>query len=105
MRRTVRVVLDVLKRYDVDGIHLDDYFYPYPELRRRREIPFPDAATFARYKKQGGKLGRDDWRRRNVDLLIDTLRTEIAKAKPWVKFRRQSVWHLAAWRTGDGARI
>lgn len=102
MRRTVRVVLDVLRRYDVDGIHLDDYFYPYPELRRRREMPFPDAATFARYKKQGGKLGRDDWRRRNVDLLIDTLRTEIAKAKPWVKF---GVSPFGIWRPGEPAMV
>ena len=97
-KRTVRVVLDVLARYDVDGIHLDDYFYPYPEQRRRRDIPFPDAATYAKYRKAGGKLDRDDWRRENVDKLIDTLRLEIAKAKPWVKF---GVSPFGIWRPGE----
>lgn len=101
-KRTVRVVLDVLNRYDVDGIHLDDYFYPYPEQRRRRDIPFPDAATYRRYRAGGGTLSRDDWRRRNVDLLIDTLRTEIAKAKPWVKF---GVSPFGIWRPGEPAGI
>ena len=101
-RRTVRVVLDVLARYDVDGIHLDDYFYPYPEQRRRRDIPFPDAASFKRYQKKGGNLDRDDWRRQNVDVLIDTLRTEIAKAKPWVKF---GVSPFGIWRPGEPATV
>ena len=101
-RRTVRVVLDVVKRYDIDGIHLDDYFYPYPEQRRRRDIPFPDATTYKRYQKQGGMLNRDDWRRRNVDLLIDTLRTEIAKVKPWVKF---GVSPFGIWRPGEPATV
>jgi len=97
-RRTVRVILDVLRRYDVDGIHIDDYFYPYPEQRRGRPIPFPDATTFRRYQRAGGKLELDDWRRRNVDLLVDTLRTEIAKAKPWVKF---GVSPFGIWRPGQ----
>lgn len=101
-RRTVRVVLDVLNRYDVDGIHMDDYFYPYPESRRRREIPFPDAGTYRTYQRSGGALGRDDWRRRNVDLLIDTLRTEITKVKPWVKF---GVSPFGIWKPGEPASI
>jgi len=101
-RRTVRVVLDVLARYDVDGIHFDDYFYPYPEQRRRKDIPFPDATSFKRYQKQGGSLERDDWRRRNVDLLIDTLRTEIAKVKPWVKF---GVSPFGIWRPGEPSSV
>ena len=101
-RRTVRVILDVLARYDVDGIHLDDYFYPYPEQRRKRDIAFPDATSFKRYQKTGGALDRDDWRRQNVDLLIDTLRTEIAKAKPWVKF---GVSPFGIWRPGEPATV
>lgn len=101
-RRTVRVVLDVLARYDVDGIHLDDYFYPYPEQRRRKDIPFPDAASFGRYVKKGGDLDRDDWRRQNVDQLIDTLRTAITKAKPWVKF---GVSPFGIWRPGEPATV
>jgi uncharacterized lipoprotein YddW (UPF0748 family) len=96
-KRTVRVILDVLSRYDIDGIHVDDYFYPYPETRRRREIPFPDNTSFKRYQKSGGTLDRDDWRRRNVDLLVDTLRREIAKAKPGVKF---GISPFGIWRPG-----
>jgi uncharacterized lipoprotein YddW (UPF0748 family) len=101
-KRTVRVVIDVLKRYDVDGIHVDDYFYPYPEVRRRREIPFPDSRTFDRYRRGGGTLDRGDWRRSNVDKLVDTLRREIAKAKPWVKF---GVSPFGIWRPGEPAGI
>jgi uncharacterized lipoprotein YddW (UPF0748 family) len=97
-KRTARVVLDVVTRYDVDGVHFDDYFYPYPEQRRRRDIPFPDAATYKRYKKAGGALDRDDWRRENVNRLIDTVRTEIARVKPWVKF---GVSPFGIWRPGE----
>jgi uncharacterized lipoprotein YddW (UPF0748 family) len=96
-KRTVRVVLDVLSRYDIDGVHVDDYFYPYPEQRRGREIQFPDNTSFKRYQKAKGSLDRDDWRRRNVDLLVDTLRLEIAKAKPWVKF---GISPFGIWRPG-----
>jgi uncharacterized lipoprotein YddW (UPF0748 family) len=101
-KRTVRVILDVLKRYDIDGVHVDDYFYPYPEQRRRREIPFPDSRSFARYQKSGGRLEKDDWRRQNVDQLVDTLRIEIAKAKPWVKF---GVSPFGIWRPGEPATV
>jgi uncharacterized lipoprotein YddW (UPF0748 family) len=97
-KRTMRVVMDVLRRYDIDGVHVDDYFYPYPEQRRRREIPFPDDRSFQKYQRGGGTLGRDDWRRQNVDILVDTLRTEIAKAKPWVKF---GVSPFGIWRPGE----
>ncbi|HVZ48813.1 MAG TPA: family 10 glycosylhydrolase [Gemmatimonadaceae bacterium] len=101
-RHTVRVILDVLRRYDVDGIHLDDYFYPYPAQRRRRDIPFPDAASYRKYTRSGGRLSRDDWRRDNVNRLVDTLRAEIAKAKPWVKF---GISPFGIWRPGDPATV
>src|SRR5687767_2977649 len=71
---TTKVIVDVVRRYDVDGVHIDDYFYPYPELdRRRREIPFPDNTSFTKYRRSGGTLDRDSWRRRNVDLLVEAL--------------------------------
>jgi uncharacterized lipoprotein YddW (UPF0748 family) len=101
-KRTVRVIMDVLGRYDIDGVHVDDYFYPYPEQRRRREIPFPDTRSFERYRRGGGRLERDDWRRLNVDMLVDTLRTEIAKVKPWVKF---GVSPFGIWRPGEPATV
>src|SRR4051812_14204308 len=49
--RTKKVVYDLVKRYDIDAVHMDDYFYPYRERKRGRDIPFPDASTYARYKK------------------------------------------------------
>jgi len=100
--QTLRVVLDVVKRYDIDGVHLDDYFYPYPERRPNGSTDFPDERSWKAYKKQGGKLARDDWRRSNVDDLIETLHTEIAKEKPWVKF---GISPFQLWRPGYPASV
>jgi uncharacterized lipoprotein YddW (UPF0748 family) len=103
---TERVVLDIVRRYDIDGVHMDDYFYPYPETRRVRrkvrEIPFPDDATYRRYKRSGGKLGRDDWRRHNVDLLVQELYDGVHALKPWVKF---GVSPFGIWRPGHPASV
>ncbi|MDQ8168244.1 MAG: family 10 glycosylhydrolase [Gemmatimonadota bacterium] len=101
--RTLRVVLDVVKRYDVDGIHIDDYFYPYPENDKRgKEIAFPDDRSFKRYRAEGGTLTRADWRRRNVDLLVEELHAGIHKAKPWVRF---GISPFGIWRPGYPAQI
>ena len=101
--RTLRVVLDVVKRYDVDGIHLDDYFYPYPATDKRgRAIAFPDDRSFKRYRAKGGTLKRPDWRRRNVDLLVEELHTGIHKAKPWVRF---GISPFGIWRPGFPAQV
>ena len=86
------VFMDVVDRYDVDGIHIDDYFYPYPEplnpddKNDKREKPFPDDNTFGRYVAQGGKLLRNDWRRDNINQLIHRIYDGIRKRKPHVKF-------------------
>lgn len=74
-----KIVDDILARYDVDGIHFDDYFYPYPV----RGKVIADDKT---YRKYGGKMKRDDWRRHNVDLLIEDIHRRISAAKPWVRF-------------------
>ncbi|MDD6209381.1 MAG: family 10 glycosylhydrolase [Bacteroidales bacterium] len=77
-----RVVRDIVSRYDVDAIHMDDYFYPYPVAG----LNFPDGESFAQY---GGKYYPDrigDWRRNNVNLLIEELKTTILLTKPWVRF-------------------
>lgn len=87
-RHTLRVIADVVARYDVDGVHMDDYFYPYPERRGGGDtttVPFPDDASWARYRRNGGKLTRDDWRRSNVDQLIRDMYREVKRIKPWVK--------------------
>jgi len=77
------VVTDIVTRYDVDAIHMDDYFYPYPIVGK----PFPDDQSFQTYGIPNGFEGRrDDWRRNNVNLLIKELHQTIHQIKPWVKF-------------------
>ncbi|MCW3116444.1 MAG: hypothetical protein JWM28_526 [Chitinophagaceae bacterium] len=83
----VNVVTDIVRRYDVDAIHMDDYFYPY----RIAGKEFPDALSYA---QSGTILNKDDWRRSNVDTIILKLSNAIKKEKPWVKFGISpfSVW-------------
>lgn len=75
-----KVVEDITKRYDVDAIHIDDYFYPYPANGKRFN------ADDMSYDKFGGDMSRNDWRRHNVDLLIEQLHKTIRHTKPWVRF-------------------
>ena len=75
-----KIVSDIVSRYDVDAIHMDDYFYPYPI----KGVDFPDNASFARYG--GGFSNKADWRRGNVNILIKKLHETIRGIKPWVKF-------------------
>ena len=83
---SLRVVMDVVKRYDVDGIHFDDYFYPYREKNSRGvEMDFPDNQTWKKYGPDSG-LARDDWRRHNVDRFMEKVYFSIKQEKPWVKF-------------------
>ena len=101
--RTVRVIVDVVKRYDVDGVHLDDYFYPYPENDRRgRPLPFPDAASWKKYRARGGALSRDDWRRENVNTLVRELDAAIHRTKPHVRF---GISPFGIWRPGYPASV
>jgi uncharacterized lipoprotein YddW (UPF0748 family) len=74
------VVRDIVQRYDVDGLHIDDYFYPYPVPG----VPIPDAAQHAADPR--GISDRGDWRRDNVNLFIQELSQTIHTTKPWVKF-------------------
>ena len=75
-----RVAADIVRRYDVDGLHIDDYFYPYPVAG----LPIPDDASFAKYNN--GMTDRAEWRRQNVNRFIAQLHDSIHAAKPWVKF-------------------
>lgn len=75
------VVEDIVSRYDVDAIHIDDYFYPYPASDGKRFN-----ADDASYAKFGNGMNRNDWRRKNVDLLIEQLNSTIKETKPWVRF-------------------
>lgn len=74
------VIMEVVRNYDIDGVHFDDYYYPYP---RQGEV-VDDWKTWTRYGK--GFSSRSDWRRRNVDLVIQRTSDSIKTAKPWVKF-------------------
>ena len=76
----LKIVLDIAKRYDVDGIHFDDYFYPYPQTG----LMFNDNASFNKYNR--GFTDRADWRRDNVDLLVKTVADSLKNMKPWLKF-------------------
>ena len=84
---SLAVVLDVVRRYDIDGVHLDDYFYPYPETDSAgRPIDFPDEPSWQRYRAGGGRMSRSDWRRENVNTLVRELYEGIHREKPWVRF-------------------
>ena len=84
----VDTIMEAVERYDIDGVHFDDYFYPYPGSGR----PFQDKASYERY---GQGMSRGDWRRANVDALIKELSDRIEATKPWVQF---GVSPFAVWR-------
>ncbi len=85
------VIRDIVKRYDVDAIHFDDYFYPY-------RIPgkeFPDYASYSRY---GNGMNKEDWRRSNTDSIIVMLGTAIKKEKKYCRF---GISPFGVWRNND----
>ena len=87
----ISVIMDVVKRYDIDGIHLDDYFYPY----RVAGVEFGDKASYAKFG-QGKPKG--DWRRENVNLFVAALNKQIKQSKPYVKF---GISPFGVWRNID----
>ena len=93
----IAVVLDVVARYDIDAVHLDDFFYPYPDSRCAG-LDFADSATYARYVADGGALARDDWRRANIDGFVERLAAEVHAAAPGV---RVGISPFGIWRPGQ----
>lgn len=87
-----QVVADIVTRYDIDAIHFDDYFYPY----RIGKKDFPDDDTFRQYPR--GYTDKNDWRRHNVDMVIEELQTTIKKIKPWVEF---GISPFGVWRNSS----
>ncbi|MEW9096765.1 MAG: family 10 glycosylhydrolase [Clostridiaceae bacterium] len=87
----INTILEVVKNYDIDGIHIDDYFYPYPE----KGIVFQDSNTYAQYGKGYSSIA--DWRRDNVNKFIKELNNRIKEIKPHVKF---GVSPFGIWRNG-----
>ncbi|HAY35614.1 MAG: family 10 glycosylhydrolase [Rhodothermales bacterium] len=83
-QHSLDVILDVVRRYDIDGVHMDDYFYPYPANDDQgNRIDFPDSSFYNLY---GDGLSRSDWRRRNVDDFIQRVYSRIKETKSWVLF-------------------
>jgi uncharacterized lipoprotein YddW (UPF0748 family) len=91
----VAVVMDLVKRYDIDGVHFDDYFYPYPSYNGN--VDFPDSASYAQYTAGGGKLNRGDFRRESVNKFIQRLYKNIKEEKKHVKF---GLSPFGFWRPG-----
>jgi uncharacterized lipoprotein YddW (UPF0748 family) len=89
------VVDDLLTRYDVDGLHFDDYFYPYPDSS---QTPFPDSATYAAYQADGGTMNLGDWRRDNVNTLVREVMGLVTNDHPTVRF---GISPFGIWRSNQ----
>jgi uncharacterized lipoprotein YddW (UPF0748 family) len=84
--RALAVILDVVRRYDIDGVHIDDYFYPYPvKAADGQDVPFPDDESRSAYRRAGGTLALADWRRANVDAFVERLYREIHRENDGVR--------------------
>lgn len=90
-----KVVSELVSRYDIDGLHFDDYFYPYREYNGGKD--FPDYQTWSKYQKSGGTLSKADWRRGNVNKFIKRIYDEIKSEKPQVKF---GISPFGIWKSG-----
>jgi uncharacterized lipoprotein YddW (UPF0748 family) len=98
--KSMAVIKDIVTRYDVDGIHADDYFYPYViNDNAGKPVPFPDSATFAKY---GGGLALADWRRANIDRFVQRMHGEVHAIKPTIKV---GISPFGIWRPGNPAGI
>ena len=96
----MRVIADIVQRYDIDGLHADDSFYPYPQTdAANRTILFPDDATFAR---NGSGLTLADWRRANVDRFVERMYREVHLLKPALKV---GISPFGIWRPGSPAGV
>lgn len=97
----IDVVMDVVNRYDVDGIHFDDYFYPYPPNHMAsNDNESLDDSTFIKYPR--GFTDKDDWRRNNIDIFVEALNDSIQIVKPWVKF---GISPFGIWKNGTPSGI
>jgi uncharacterized lipoprotein YddW (UPF0748 family) len=91
-RYVLDVILDIVRRYDIDGLHIDDYFYPYP----KGGADFPDGATWARHGAGSG-LSKADWRRRNINRFVADMYRAVKAEKPSVKV---GISPFGIWRPG-----
>jgi uncharacterized lipoprotein YddW (UPF0748 family) len=97
---SIAVISDIVRRYDIDGIHADDYFYPYVvNDDAGKPVAFPDDATFAKY---GAGVARDDWRRANIDRFVERMYREVHAIKPTIEV---GISPFGIWRPGNPAGI
>jgi len=89
-----RVASDIVRRYDIDAVHMDDYFYPY----RIAKVEFPDDSTFRANPNGFNPDQKEEWRRNNVDLIIKQIHDSIKVIKPWVEF---GISPFGVWRNAD----
>ena len=103
-QHSLDVIADVVARYDIDGVHIDDYFYPYRESDKAsgKDLPFPDDATYAAYRQGGGQLQRDDWRRSNVDVFVEAMYRRVHSIKSTCLV---GISPFGIWRPGFPAQI
>jgi uncharacterized lipoprotein YddW (UPF0748 family) len=94
-RKTLDVILDVVRRYDIDGVHIDDYFYPYRSYGGGAE--FPDHAQWEAYQAAGGEMNRSDWRRSHVNDFVERFYREVKEEDPLVKV---GISPFGIWRPG-----
>jgi uncharacterized lipoprotein YddW (UPF0748 family) len=97
---SMQVISDIVRRYDIDGIHADDYFYPYVvNDNAGKPLPFPDSATYAKY---GAGLTLGDWRRANIDRFVERMYREVHAIKPTLKV---GISPFGIWRPGNPAGV
>ncbi|MBP82947.1 MAG: hypothetical protein CMO61_03765 [Verrucomicrobiales bacterium] len=97
-KRAIEVMVDVTKRYDVDAIHIDDYFYPYPKTENGKVYDqFNDSASYSAYCAKGGTLDLRDWRRNNINAFVSDLYASVKSTKEWVEV---GISPFGIWRPG-----
>lgn len=74
------IIAELVRKYDIDGVHFDDYFYPY----KIKDLEFQDSLAYETYAQPNQSL--DDWRRSNIDSLVKDVNKMIKSIKPWVQF-------------------
>ena len=93
----LNVIQEIITKYDVNVIHIDDYFYPYSD-----GTDFPDSATYNAYKNSGGTMAKNDWRRDNVNKMVSGMYNLIKSSKPLVQF---GISPFGIWRPGNPAGV
>lgn len=102
-KRAIDVMVDVTKRYDIDGVHIDDYFYPYPKTVGGKTIDqFNDSASYQAYRSKGGKLEVRDWRRSNINSFVSNLYNAIKSTRASVDV---GISPFGIWRPGSPASV